>query len=72
MAKSRLRGGKKSHNKRIKNRNQKIKDGQRYVQKLWQQEFEKRMEELKANIDTYTGDTENNQTSDEQVVDIKI
>ena len=72
MAKSRLRGGKKAHNKRVKNRNQNISDSQKYVQKLWQKEFENRMEEIKTQMEAQSGETETNQTVDEQTVDIKI
>jgi len=67
MPKSRLRGGKKSHRKRVQKRNQNIQNQQSRIQKLWQDEMMKRMEELNA-----SGTTENNNIDIEQPLDIKL
>jgi hypothetical protein len=47
MPKSRLRGGKKAHRKRVQKRNQNIQSQQNRIQKIWEEEMIKRMEELK-------------------------
>jgi len=67
MPKSRLRGGKKAHRKRVQKRNQNIQNQQSRIQKLWQDEMMKRMEELNA-----SGTTENNNIDIEQPLDIKL
>jgi hypothetical protein len=72
MPRSKVRGGRKAHNKRIENRNQKIKNTQTYIQKVWQQEFEKRMEELKDEAILNSGDTQDIQTIEEQTVNLSI
>jgi hypothetical protein len=72
MPRSKVRGGRKAHNKRIENRNQKTKNTQTYIQKVWQQEFEKRMEELKAEAILNSGDTQDIQTIEEQTVNLSL
>jgi hypothetical protein len=72
MPRSKVRGGRKAHNKRIENRNQKTKNTQTYIQKVWQQEFEKRMEELKAESILNSGDTQDIQTIEEQTVNLSL
>jgi len=59
MPKSRLRGGKKEHRKRVQKRNENIKNQQGKIQKLWEEEMNKRMEELKL-----SGETQNEPQSD--------
>ena len=68
MPKSRLRGGKKSHKKRVQKRNQNIVSQQNRIQKLWEQEMMKRMEELNAS----SGQTESEEVTTEQPLDIKL
>jgi hypothetical protein len=68
MPKSRLRGGKKAHRKRVQKRNQNIKNQQSRIQKLWQEEMMKRMEELNAS----SGETNNEEITTEQPLDIKF
>ena len=48
MPKSRKRGGEKAHRKRVQARNNNIKNQQNRIQKLWEEELMKRMEELKS------------------------
>jgi transposase len=67
MPKSRLRGGKKSHRKRVEKRNNNIKNQQNRIQKIWEQELTKRMEELKL-----SGETENQEVDTSQPLDIKV
>jgi len=68
MPKSRLRGGKKAHRKRVENRNQNMKTQQNRIQKLWEEEMMKRMEELNAS----SGQTENEEITTDQPLDIKL
>lgn len=67
MPKSRKRGGEKAHRKRIQKRNNNIKNQQSRIQKLWEQELTKRMEELNT-----SGDTENQEVDTSQPLDIKF
>ena len=67
MPKSRKRGGEKAHRKRVQKRNNKIKNQQNRIQKLWEQELMKRMEELNT-----SGDTENQEVDTSQPLDIKF
>jgi len=68
MPKSRLRGGKKAHRKRVQKRNQNMKTQQNRIQKLWEEEMMKRMEELNAS----SGQTENEEITTDQPLDIKL
>jgi len=68
MPKSRLRGGKKAHRKRVEKRNQNTKTQQKRIQKLWEEEIMKRMEELS----TSSGQTENEEITTGQPLDIKL
>ena len=68
MPKSRVRGGAKAHRKRIQKRNNNIKNDQAKIQKLWEQEMMKRMEELNIS----SGQTENDEVDTSQPLDIKI
>ena len=67
MPKSRKRGGEKAHRKRVKARNNNIKNQQNRIQKLWEEELMKRMEELKS-----SGETENQEVDTSQPLDIKL
>jgi predicted transcriptional regulator YdeE len=67
MPKSRLRGGAKSHRKRVQKRNSNIKNQQKRIQKLWEEEMMKRMEELNA-----SGSTENDEVDTSQPLDISL
>lgn len=67
MPKSRKRGGEKAHRNRVQKRNNKIKNQQNRIQKLWEQELMKRMEELNA-----SGSTENQEVDTSQPLDIKL
>jgi hypothetical protein len=49
MPKSRLRGGAKAHRKRIERRKKIISDAQTQMQKMWQQEMLKKIEEMNKN-----------------------
>lgn len=52
MPKSKLRGGAKAHRKRVQKRNNNIKNQQNKIQKIWEEEMNKRMEELKMSGET--------------------
>lgn len=67
MPKSRLRGGAKAHRKRVQKRNNNIKNQQNRIQKLWEEELTKRMEELKL-----SGETENQEVDTSEPLDIKV
>ena len=70
MPKSKLRGGAKAHRKRVQKRNNNIKNQQSRIQKLWEQEMMKRIEELNT-----SGETENNEINeidDSQPIDIRF
>lgn len=67
MPKSRKRGGEKAHRKRVQARNNNIKNQQNRIQKLWEEELMKRMEELKS-----SGETENQEVDTSQPLDITL
>lgn len=68
MPKSKLRGGAKAHRKRVQKRNQGIKNKQNRIQKIWEEEMTKRMEELNA----MSGQTKNNEEDNSQPLDISL
>ena len=68
MPKSKQRGGKKAHRKRVEKRNQNIVSQQKRIQKIWEQELMKRMEEINAS----SGQTETEEVTIEQPLDIKV
>ena len=68
MPKSKLRGGAKAHRKRVQKRNNNIKSQNNKMQKLWEQEMMKRMEEM----NNTSGNTENNEIDTSQSIDITI
>jgi len=47
----------KEHRKRVAKRNANIKQQEKYIQKAWQEAFEKQMEVLKEKFETMSGDT---------------
>ena len=67
MPKSRLRGGAKAHRKRVQRRNNNLQNQQNRIQKLFQEEMMKRMEEMNS-----SGSTENQEIDDTKPLDIKI
>jgi len=68
MPKSKLRGGAKAHRKRVQKRNNNIKSQNNKMQKLWEQEMMKRMEEM----NNTSGNTENDEIDTSQSIDITI
>ena len=58
MPQSKKRGGKKAHNKRVKSRNEQIKNAQKKMKELYTQMFQQKMEELQG---SFSGKTENGQ-----------
>ena len=59
MGNSKLRGGKKSHKKRVAARNQNIKTQQTEMQKLFNETMKQQLEELKKQRETeMSGETE--------------
>ena len=67
MPKSKLRGGVKAHRKRVQKRNSILQNQQKRIQKLWEEEMMKRLEELKS-----SGETENNEVDTSQPLDISL
>jgi len=68
MPKSRVRGGRKAHRKRVQKRNNNIQNQRDKMQKLWQEEMMKQIEKMNAT----SGETENNEIQNEQPLDIKL
>jgi hypothetical protein len=56
MAKSKLRGGAKAHNKRVETRNNTIRGLRKKAQAEYQEMFEKQMEALKAQYQSENGE----------------
>ena len=67
MPKSRKRGGEKAHRKRVQKRNNNIKNQQSKMQKMWEEEMKKKMEELKA-----SGETENQEIDTSESMNISL
>jgi hypothetical protein len=70
MPKSRLRGGKKAHRKRVQKRKDDTKTKQNQIQKIWEQEMMKRMEELNSMSANTSDETEIH--DENRPLDIKI
>jgi len=68
MPKSRKRGGEKAHRKRVQARNNKIQNQRTRIQKLWEEEMMKRMEEINAQ----SGSTENEEVDESQPLDLSV
>jgi hypothetical protein len=58
MPKSRLRGGSKAHRKRVQKRKDDVKTKQNQIQKIWEHEMMKRIEELNAMSANTSDETE--------------
>lgn len=69
MPKSRKRGGEKAHRKRVQARNNKIKNQRNQMQKLWEEEMMKRLEEMNKNT---SGDTENQEIDTSESMNIQL
>jgi len=69
MPKSRKRGGEKAHRKRVQARNNKIQNQRNQMQKLWEEEMMKRLEEMNK---TTSGDTENQEIDTSESVNIQL
>jgi len=63
MPKSRLRGGKKAHRKRVEKRNTKMGNEMNKLQKLFEKEMQAKMEEIRKEAE------QNKQTEGEEVTD---
>jgi hypothetical protein len=69
MPKSRKRGGEKAHRKRVQARNNKIQNQRNQMQRLWEEEMMKRLEEMNK---TTSGDTENQEIDTSESVNIQL
>lgn len=69
MPKSRLRGGKKAHRKRVQARNNKIQNQRNQMQKMWEQEMMNRLEEMN---NSSSGETENQEVDTSENVNISL
>lgn len=69
MPKSRLRGGKKAHRKRVQARNNKIQNQRNQMQKMWEQEMMNRLEEMNK---AASGETENQEIDTSENVNIQL
>jgi len=69
MPKSRLRGGKKAHRKRVQARNNKIQNQRNQMQKMWEQEMMNRLEEMNNST---SGETENQEVDTSESVNITL
>ena len=69
MPKSRKRGGEKAHRKRVQARNNKIQNQRNQMQRLWEEEMMKRLEEMNK---TTSGDTENQEIDTSESVSIQL
>lgn len=69
MPKSRLRGGKKAHRKRVQARNNKIQNQRNQMQKMWEQEMMNRLEEMNK---ATSGETENQEIDTSENVNIQL
>jgi hypothetical protein len=69
MPKSRKRGGEKTHRKRVKLRNQNIQNQKNHMQKLWEEEMKKKLEEMNKSM---SGDTENQEIDTSESMNISL
>jgi hypothetical protein len=69
MPKSRKRGGEKAHRKRVKLRNQNIQNQKNHMQKLWEEEMKKKLEEMNKSM---SGDTENQEIDTSESMNISL
>lgn len=68
MPKSRKRGGEKAHRKRIQARNQNIQNQRTRMQKMWEEEMMKKLEEMNA----ASGETENQEIDTSESMNISL
>lgn len=68
MPKSRKRGGEKAHRKRVQARNQNIQNQRTHMQKMWEEEMMKKLEEMKAP----SGETENQEIDTSESMNISL
>ncbi len=68
MPKSKKRGGEKAHRKRVQERNNKIQNQRTRMQKLWEEEMMKRMQEMNSQ----SGSTENEEIDESQPLDLSV
>jgi len=64
MPKSRLRGGKKAHRKRVQKRNTRMGNEMNKLQKLWETEMAAKMEEIRKQAEESEQNTEVNSETD--------
>ncbi len=69
MPKSRKRGGEKAHRKRVTARNNNIQNQKIRMQKLWEEEMMKRMEEMNKST---SGETENQEIDTSESMNISL
>ncbi len=69
MPKSRKRGGEKAHRKRVQKRNQNIQSQKIRMQKMWEEEMAKKLEEMNK---TMSGNTENQEIDTSQSMNISL
>jgi hypothetical protein len=50
---------KKEHRKKVANRNKKIKDTEKRITKIWNEEIQKQIEMIRAESEKMSADTEN-------------
>jgi hypothetical protein len=68
MPKSRKRGGEKAHRKRVQARNQNIQNQRTRMQKMWEDEMMKKLEEMRAP----SGETENQEIDTSESMNISL
>jgi hypothetical protein len=68
MPKSRKRGGEKAHRKRVQARNQNIQNQRTQMQKMWEEEMMKKLEEMRAP----SGETENQEIDTSESMNISL
>jgi hypothetical protein len=68
MPKSRKRGGEKAHRKRVQARNQNIQNQTTRMQKMWEEEMMKKLEEMNA----ASGETENQEIDTSESMNISL
>jgi len=67
MPKSRLRGGAKAHKKRVQKRNNTITNQRSKMQKMFEEEMMKKMEDLRG-----SGETENQEIDTSESMNISL
>lgn len=65
MAKSRNRGGAKAHRKRVQKRNEKLGIQKKQIQKVFNQMYSSKMQELQESLEKLSGITSENNENEE-------